>query len=154
MFIYVPVSQSQKSISTAIIALWAGYTRLKMLCWSIDTHDDVGWLKTVDQYYYGARSDVQLAGVQYILDSVVNELKNHPDRRYRGVNEILTSFSSLPSLIICSKIHLRRDRIFLKMVERAGWTNKGHSKTSCCERTIRVYQRGMVYERRYLHRHI
>lgn len=46
-----------------------------------DTHDDVGWLKTVDQYYYGARSDIQRAGVQYIIDSVITELQGHPDRR-------------------------------------------------------------------------
>ncbi|EFX74192.1 hypothetical protein DAPPUDRAFT_324586 [Daphnia pulex] len=45
------------------------------------THDDAGWLKTVDQYYYGARSQIQEAGVQYIIDSVVDELKDHPDRR-------------------------------------------------------------------------
>ncbi|KAM8843149.1 lysosomal alpha-mannosidase [Synchiropus picturatus] len=46
------------------------------------THDDVGWLKTVDQYYYGDRNDIQHAGVQYILDSVVEELLKNPERRF------------------------------------------------------------------------
>ncbi|KAI4882355.1 hypothetical protein NFI96_027804, partial [Prochilodus magdalenae] len=46
------------------------------------THDDVGWLKTVDQYFYGARNDIQHAGVQYILDSVVSELQKDPARRF------------------------------------------------------------------------
>jgi lysosomal alpha-mannosidase len=46
------------------------------------THDDVGWLKTVDQYYYGARNDIQYAGVQYILDSVVAALNLHPARKF------------------------------------------------------------------------
>ncbi|CAH2237736.1 jg13481 [Pararge aegeria aegeria] len=45
------------------------------------THDDVGWLKTVDQYYYGSRNNIQKAGVQYILDSVVQELWQDPKRR-------------------------------------------------------------------------
>ena len=35
------------------------------------SHDDVGWLKTVDDYYYGARQDIQWAGVQYTIDTVV-----------------------------------------------------------------------------------
>ncbi|CAK1547903.1 unnamed protein product [Leptosia nina] len=49
------------------------------------THDDVGWLKTVDQYYYGSRNNIQKAGVQYILDSVVKELWEDPKRRFMYV---------------------------------------------------------------------
>ncbi|XP_018049509.1 PREDICTED: lysosomal alpha-mannosidase-like [Atta colombica] len=46
------------------------------------THDDVGWLKTVDQYYFGSRSTIQKAGVQYILDSVIKALLADPSRRF------------------------------------------------------------------------
>lgn len=46
------------------------------------THNDVGWLKNVDQYFYGDRNDIQHAGVQYILDSVVDQLLKNPDRRF------------------------------------------------------------------------
>ncbi|CAK8687802.1 unnamed protein product [Clavelina lepadiformis] len=46
------------------------------------THDDVGWLKTVDQYYYGANQKIVQAGVQYILDSVVSQLLLDPNRRF------------------------------------------------------------------------
>ncbi|XP_046834727.1 lysosomal alpha-mannosidase isoform X1 [Vespa crabro] len=46
------------------------------------THDDVGWLKTVDQYYFGSRSKIQKAGVQYILDSAIEALLKNPDRRF------------------------------------------------------------------------
>ena len=46
------------------------------------THDDVGWLKTVDQYYYGANQDEQNAKVQYILDTVVDELEKDAARRF------------------------------------------------------------------------
>ncbi|CAF4844960.1 unnamed protein product [Rotaria sp. Silwood1] len=46
------------------------------------THDDVGWLKTVDQYYYGSRNNIQHAGVQYILDSVICALDENADRRF------------------------------------------------------------------------
>lgn len=31
------------------------------------THDDVGWLKTVDQYYYGSNNGEAEDTVQYIL---------------------------------------------------------------------------------------
>ncbi|XP_036044537.1 lysosomal alpha-mannosidase isoform X1 [Onychomys torridus] len=46
------------------------------------THDDVGWLKTVDQYYYGILNDIQHASVQYILDSVISSLLEDPTRRF------------------------------------------------------------------------
>jgi lysosomal alpha-mannosidase len=35
------------------------------------SHDDVGWLKTVDDYYYGNRQDIQWAAVQFTIDTVV-----------------------------------------------------------------------------------
>eukprot|EP00357_Protocruzia_adherens_P000608 CAMPEP_0115005768 /NCGR_PEP_ID=MMETSP0216-20121206/20086_1 /TAXON_ID=223996 /ORGANISM="Protocruzia adherens, Strain Boccale" /LENGTH=1013 /DNA_ID=CAMNT_0002372193 /DNA_START=50 /DNA_END=3091 /DNA_ORIENTATION=- len=46
------------------------------------THDDMGWLKTVDQYFYGDKNDIQHAGVQYILDTVVRALADNPQRRF------------------------------------------------------------------------
>uniref|UniRef100_A0A8D8ULU0 alpha-mannosidase n=1 Tax=Cacopsylla melanoneura TaxID=428564 RepID=A0A8D8ULU0_9HEMI len=46
------------------------------------THDDVGWLKTVDQYYYGSKKEHSQLGVQYILDSVTSELAKNKDRRF------------------------------------------------------------------------
>ena len=49
------------------------------------THDDVGWLKTVDEYYVGANSSIQQAGVRYILDSVVAALQVNSARRFSYV---------------------------------------------------------------------
>ncbi|KAK4475407.1 hypothetical protein MN116_002466 [Schistosoma mekongi] len=49
------------------------------------THNDVGWLKTIDQYYYGTNNTIQRAGVQYILDSVISALAYHPKRKFTFV---------------------------------------------------------------------
>lgn len=46
------------------------------------THDDVGWLKTVEELYLGARNDVQMSSVQYILESVIDALEENPDRKF------------------------------------------------------------------------
>lgn len=46
------------------------------------THDDVGWLKTVDQYYYGTKSMYQKANVQNIIDTVIEALLADPNRRF------------------------------------------------------------------------
>ncbi|WKY16346.1 hypothetical protein Q1695_001202 [Nippostrongylus brasiliensis] len=46
------------------------------------THDDLGWIKTVDQYYYGAKQTLVPVGVQYIYNTVMDELQKHPERRF------------------------------------------------------------------------
>jgi len=46
------------------------------------THDDVGWLKTVDEYYIGSNQSIQNAGVQYILDSTIDQLVANPNRKF------------------------------------------------------------------------
>jgi hypothetical protein len=46
------------------------------------THDDVGWLKTVDQYYYGSEQWIDNGGVQYILDNVIPALLKDERRRF------------------------------------------------------------------------
>lgn len=92
IFYFIPsftVSTSFKDIKDQKVPLNCGYdscqnledgkVNVHLVC---HTHDDVGWLKTVDQYYYGSYSDIQRAGVQYILDSVVQELIQDSSRRF------------------------------------------------------------------------
>lgn len=51
------------------------------------THDDVGWLKTVEQYYYGENMTIQHACVSDILDSVVSSLVENPSRTFTYVEQ-------------------------------------------------------------------
>jgi hypothetical protein len=51
------------------------------------THDDVGWLKTVDQYFVGSNNSIQVAAVQYVLDSVVAALQEDPNRKFIYVEQ-------------------------------------------------------------------
>ncbi|XVF15938.1 hypothetical protein REPUB_Repub09cG0198800 [Reevesia pubescens] len=46
------------------------------------SHDDVGWLKTIDQYYVGSNNSIQGACVQNVLDSVVAALLRDPNRKF------------------------------------------------------------------------
>ena len=42
----------------------------------------MGWLKTIDNYFYGANNSAQWAGVQYIIDTTVRSLMQNPDRKF------------------------------------------------------------------------
>ncbi|KAA8547520.1 hypothetical protein F0562_003949 [Nyssa sinensis] len=46
------------------------------------SHDDVGWLKTIDQYYVGSNNSIQGACVENVLDSVVMALLHDPNRKF------------------------------------------------------------------------
>ncbi|KAL0843066.1 hypothetical protein Bca101_016311 [Brassica carinata] len=51
------------------------------------SHDDVGWLKTVDQYYVGSNNSIQVACVQNVLDSIVPALLADKNRRFIYVEQ-------------------------------------------------------------------
>ncbi|XP_020595070.1 probable alpha-mannosidase At5g13980, partial [Phalaenopsis equestris] len=51
------------------------------------SHDDVGWLKTVDQYYVGSNNSIQGACVRNVLDSVVSALLEDKNRRFIYVEQ-------------------------------------------------------------------
>uniref|UniRef100_A0A914EHT3 Alpha-mannosidase n=1 Tax=Acrobeloides nanus TaxID=290746 RepID=A0A914EHT3_9BILA len=52
------------------------------------THDDMGWKKTADDYYTGAHpletliAGVIYPGVQYVINTVLDELEQDPSRRF------------------------------------------------------------------------
>jgi len=54
------------------------------------SHDDVGWLKTVDQYYVGSNTTIQGACVMNTLDSVVDALARDPARKFVVVEQVST----------------------------------------------------------------
>ena len=49
------------------------------------SHDDVGWLKTVDEYFTGSAQNIQHAEVQMIIDNYMNELIKDPNKRFTQV---------------------------------------------------------------------
>jgi len=46
------------------------------------THDDIGWLKTVDQYYVDSEKQITNQGVQYIMDSVFPVLNMDASKKF------------------------------------------------------------------------
>lgn len=48
-------------------------------------HCDTGWLKTVDQYFYGSANNKQNVGIQYNIDAVVQGLLWNKERRFTWI---------------------------------------------------------------------
>ena len=46
------------------------------------SHDDVGWLETVDQYFDASARDIQMTNVKVELTSIVEALWDHPERKF------------------------------------------------------------------------
>lgn len=69
------------------------------------THDDVGWLKTVDQYYVGSNNSIQGACVQNVLDSLLPALVADSNRKFVYVEQVPTAFP--PFFISITTIHNR-----------------------------------------------
>jgi hypothetical protein len=65
------------------------------------SHDDVGWLKTVDQYYVGSNNTIQGACVMNTLDSVVDALARDPARKFVVVEQVSTYLLSGGSICPC-----------------------------------------------------
>ena len=49
------------------------------------SHDDIGWQKTLDQYFDGSRKDLRWCGVMWELTSVIDALTENPKRRFSEV---------------------------------------------------------------------
>lgn len=49
------------------------------------SHDDVGWLKTVDEYFTGNQYEIQIADVEIILDTVMKNLILDKKKHYSQV---------------------------------------------------------------------
>jgi len=46
------------------------------------SHDDVGWLKTIDDYFYGKNSRMQVANVDRTITNVVEALLENANRKF------------------------------------------------------------------------
>lgn len=49
------------------------------------THDDVGWIKTYEEYYTGMHNQAAHAKVSQIISEVVNELERDPNMKFTYV---------------------------------------------------------------------
>lgn len=48
-----------------------------------DSHNDPGYKKTMDEYFYGLRNDIQNFSVSKILINVVHQLTLNHNRKYK-----------------------------------------------------------------------
>ncbi|KAH0465233.1 hypothetical protein IEQ34_005336 [Dendrobium chrysotoxum] len=87
-----PMAAALLLISLLFVEVGGGFIRYNTTAGVVDgklnvhlvphTHDDVGWLKTVDQYYVGSNNSIQGACVNNVLDSLVVALLKDPNRKF------------------------------------------------------------------------
>uniref|UniRef100_A0A1X7VKL5 Alpha-mannosidase n=1 Tax=Amphimedon queenslandica TaxID=400682 RepID=A0A1X7VKL5_AMPQE len=93
------------------------------------THDDVGWQKTVDEYYYGANKSIAQGSVQYILDSVITELGKNEERKFIYVEmAFFTRWWSEQPDDIKQKVHELVDSGQLEFIN-GGWCMSDEAST-------------------------
>jgi len=46
------------------------------------SHDDIGWLKTIDQYFYGTNKWTQWTDVNQEISSIMGALLENPARKF------------------------------------------------------------------------
>ena len=49
------------------------------------SHDDMGWVKSMDQYFYGSDQDKDHSAVKHTLDTVIHELAKNETRKFTYV---------------------------------------------------------------------
>lgn len=86
------------------------------------THDDVGWLKTVDEYFTGANEVNAHASVSLILDTVIDELLLDPSKRFTYVEmKFLSMWWKYQTDDMKSKVRMLVQQGRLEIVN-AGWS--------------------------------
>ncbi|CAD6212293.1 unnamed protein product [Miscanthus lutarioriparius] len=85
------------------------------------SHDDVGWLKTIDQYYVGSNNSIQGACVMNTLDSVVDALAKDPARKFIIVEQaFFQRWWAQKSLTIKAIVHKLVDSGQIEFIN-GGW---------------------------------
>ena len=77
------------SVDSNITDKYETQANVKPYPWTIHvtphSHDDVGWLKTMDAYFDGSDQNTQYTNVNVELTTVINSLKANPDRKFSEV---------------------------------------------------------------------
>ncbi|XP_035819972.1 alpha-mannosidase isoform X4 [Zea mays] len=85
------------------------------------SHDDVGWLMTIDQYYVGSNNSIQGACVMNTLDSVVDALAKDPARKFIVVEQaFFQRWWAQKSLTVQATVHKLVDSGQLEFIN-GGW---------------------------------
>lgn len=92
--------------------------------------------RQVDQYYYGANNTIQNAGVQYILDTVIPNLVDNPNRKFVYVEQAFyqrwwaEQDHEMKETVRCAK---------------ATFVIRSLRQKACAKWSIRIYQWRLVY---------